>query len=109
MNLPWEEREVDVFTYLSVFSEEQKKEISSTSPLRTMDEYKTTDEMIKTIAEKKQELANGLFEIVQSAAVDCELHYYEHGAVTKCFKFAESDNPFYLHPDWRVTLQRNLF
>jgi hypothetical protein len=70
------------------------------------DKSMTTDEMIFSIASKKQLLADGLFEIAQTAAVDCELHYHEHGKAVQCFKFAEQGRPLFMyHPDWRKDVQ----
>lgn len=100
MNLPWEDRTVEVFTYLSVFTAEQKLEAKE---VMTADGRMTTDEVIFDIATKKQKLADGLFEIAQAAAVDCELHRREHGEVTKCFSFARKpgESDFMTHPNWR--------
>jgi hypothetical protein len=107
MNLPWDERTVEIFTYLSVFSEKQKAEGSK--QLMMADNGMTTDQTIFDIATKKQVLANGLMEIAQSAAVDCELHYHEHGAVTQCFRFAEKGRPLFMfHPDWKKDLQASV-
>ena len=107
MNLPWDDRTVDVFTYLSVFSSQQKAEGSKT--LMMVDKSMTTDQMIFDIATKKQKLADGLFEIAQTAATDCQIHYHEHGAATQCFKFAEGSRPqFMFHPDWRKDLQASV-
>jgi len=100
MNLPWDDRVVDIFTYLSVFSPTQKAEGSK--QLMTADKGKTTDEMIYEIAEKKQVLADGLSDIIQSAAVDCQLHYHEHGEKTQCYTFKEGARPLFMyHPNWR--------
>jgi hypothetical protein len=107
MNLPWEDRVVDVFTYLSVFSPQQKAEGSKT--LMMIDKAMTTDQMIFDIATKKQKLADGLFEIAQTAAADCEIHFHEHGAATQCFKFAEGSRPMFMyHPDWHKDLQASV-
>jgi len=107
MNLPWEERVVDVFTYLSVFTAQQKAE--GAKPLMMVDKAMTTDEMIYDIATKKQKLADGLFEIAQTAATDCEIHYHEHGATTQCYKFTEGSRPLFMfHPDWRKDLQASV-
>ena len=104
MNLVWEERTVEIFTYLSVFSEKQKAE--GAKQLMMSDKGMTTDEIIFDIASKKQVLANGLMEIAQTAAIDCELHYHEHGATTQCFKFAEKGRPMFMyHPDWHKDIQ----
>ena len=104
MNLPWEDRVVDVYTYMSVFSAKQKAEGSKA--LMRADNSMTTDQIIYTIATKKQKLADGLYEIAQTAATDCEIHFHEHGAVTQCYKFAEGSRPmFAYHPDWQKDIK----
>ena len=104
MNLEWEERTVEIFTYLSVFSAQQKTE--GAKQLMLSDKSMTTDEMIFDIATKKQLLSDGLFEIAQTSAIDCQLHFHEHGGVTQCFKFKEEERPMFMyHPDWRKDLQ----
>ncbi len=75
MNLPWGDRKVEVFTYITSFSAEQK---ASGNRIIANDRGMTTDQMIFDIATKKQKLADGLFEIAQTAAVDCQLHFHEH-------------------------------
>ncbi len=101
MNLDWDDRMVEVFQYLSVFSESQRVGSSGKEVLRA-DAGKTTDQIIYEIATQKQVLADGLSEITQAAAVDCELHYHEHGAVTQCYKFTGAERPMFVtHPDWR--------
>lgn len=107
MELPWEDRVVDVFTYLSVFSAQQKAEGSKT--LMMVDKAMTTDQMIFDIATKKQKLADGLFEIAQTAATDCQIHFHEHGAATQCYKFAAGGRPMFMyHPDWHKDLQASV-
>jgi len=104
MNLDWDDRTVEIFTYLSVFTEKQKMEAKE---LAMIDKGMTTDEIILDIATKKQKLADGLFEIAQTSAIDCQLHYHEHGAATQCFKFADAGRPMFMyHPDWRKDVQR---
>ncbi len=101
MNLDWDDRTVEVFQYLSVFSETQRAGSSGKEVLRA-DAGKTTDQMIYEIATQKQKLADGLSDIVQSAAVDCQLHYHEHGAVTQCYAFSGAERPMFVtHPDWK--------
>lgn len=98
MNLPWDDRTVDVFTYISVFSVDQKATGAKTVMLA--DGGKTTDETIFELAKAKQKLADGLFEIAQDAAIDCEVHNFEHGAVAHCFRYPEGTRPMFLyHPD----------
>jgi hypothetical protein len=103
--LPWDDREVDVYTYLSVFSEKQKGELPKM--ILSADQGKTTDQIIFEIATRKQQLADGLFEVAQSSAVDCTIHQHEHGKVTQCYAFgSSSDQPYFVaHPDWRKDLK----
>jgi len=97
MNLEWDERTVDVFTYVSVFSEAQK---AAGHQLMRADDAKTTDETIFEIALAKQKLADELMKVAQEAAIDCQIHYFEHGAVTHCFKYPAGGRPmFQYHPD----------
>lgn len=119
MHLPWEDRLVTVYTYMTVFTEEQKQDKDGwVWTVMTMDDGRTADEMINDIAVNKQKLADGLAEIAQSAAVDCELHYDENivkekvkdkdgkdiTRITKdikCFNFGVGKRPlFAYHPNW---------
>jgi len=100
MNLPWEDRVVDVFTYVSTFTKEQI--LRGNPKVMLADGKKTTDENIHNLALRKQELSDGLYEIAQTAAVDCQIHYHEHGGVTQCFTYKDGARPmFAYHPDWR--------
>jgi hypothetical protein len=106
MNLPWEDRVVDIFTYKAVFTEDQKA--TKARNVMMKDGGETTDEKILRIAIYKQQLADGLSEITQAAAIDCELHFHEHGAVTRCMKYPSSGGPtFSYHPDYVVDLNNS--
>jgi len=103
MNLPWAEREVEIYTYLSVFTAEQR---AGAKELAMIDKGMTTDQIILDIATKKQKLADGLFDIAQTSAIDCQLHYHEHGSATQCFKFKQDSRPMFMyHPDWQKDVQ----
>lgn len=102
MNLPWEDRVVNVYTYLSVFTAAQKSDGDGRKVIME-DGGMTTDEQIYDIALKKQQLADGLFEIAQSSATDCALHYDEQskGTGVQCFEYPEGQRPMFLyHPDY---------
>jgi hypothetical protein len=107
MNLPWEDRVVNVFTYLSVFSDHQKADASMGRSVMLADKGKTTDEQIYGIALIKKDLADSLFEIAQASAADCQIHYYEQGqtAGVVCFEYKKGSRPNFLyHPDVRRDL-----
>jgi hypothetical protein len=59
--------------------------------------------MLFNIAQKKQKLADELFSIAQTAAIDCELHIMEHGNGLKCYKY-EAQSNFIYHPNWEEDL-----
>ena len=109
MNLDWDDRVVDIYNYLSVFSDAQKAEGSK--EIMQADKFKTTDEVLLDIALSKQKLANGLVGIAQSAAVDCSIHNLEHSKgiekskQIKCFKYAAGTRPSFLyHPYWATDI-----
>lgn len=106
MNLDWDEREVSVFTYLSVFTDEQKAS-SGARQIMMYDSAMTTDEVIFDIATKKQKLADELSAVLQEGAIDCELHRHENELVGQCFKFSKGSRPNFLwHPNWQRDIQQ---
>ena len=101
MNLPWDDRVVDIYTYRSVFSAAQKAGTGSKQIIMA-DKGFTTDEVIFDIAQKKQTLADALAEIAQSAAIDCFVHSIEHRRSIACFTYPDKGHPgFMYHPDWQ--------
>ena len=87
MDLPPEERNVDVYTYICKFSEEQRKTRLVDETLLNFDGGATTDESILNLSNAKKKLADSLFSVMQSAAVDCDLNAQENG-VLACYTFA---------------------
>jgi hypothetical protein len=70
------------------------------------DKGMTTDQNIFDIATKKQKLADGLSEVLQEAAIDCELHRFENGITGQCFRYGKGSRPNFLwHPDWKRDIQ----
>ena len=80
--LPKTERNIDVFKYLSSFSKEHLKE----RKIQKMDNGRTTDQVINSIAEKKAEVMNSILNLLKSSAVDCHLHKKNHPDV-ECFSY----------------------
>ena len=87
MDLPPEERTVDVFTYVTKFSERQIKEKLVDETLRNFDGLETSDENILKLLKSKKHLADSMLEVMKTAAVDCELNATENGTVA-CYRFA---------------------
>ena len=81
MDLPPEERKVDIFTYITKFGEGQK--IDET--LKNKDHGLTTDEQIINLLIAKKQLADAMMNAMKSSAVDCELNETENGGIV-CYK-----------------------
>jgi hypothetical protein len=98
-SLPPEERTVEVFTYLSKFSEAQKQTRRVNETLVNKDKSISTDESIFSIARDKKKLAESLFSAMRESAVDCVNNATENGQVT-CYRFENRTdmNPIY-EPD----------
>merc|ERR1712196_290754 len=71
-SLPIQKRNVEVFLYLSTFSEGQ---IDAT--IKNKDKSMTTDELIYEISLKKAKVINSLLDNVKKASVDCVLNSKE--------------------------------
>jgi hypothetical protein len=96
-NLPEELRDVHVFLYLSVLSEEQqtnKKNIE----LRTKDIGRdkrpvTTDEYLFELSTKKDEITRQILKAVKETAMDCSLHKSKKGSSSDeqlvCYNFGK--------------------
>jgi superfamily II DNA or RNA helicase len=78
INLPKSERNIDIFRYLSVFTEEQKKVTRERKPI-------TTDEHILQTAMRKAILTDQIQELMKKASVDCNLNARDHKI--NCYTF----------------------
>uniref|UniRef100_A0A6C0DRU4 Helicase C-terminal domain-containing protein n=1 Tax=viral metagenome TaxID=1070528 RepID=A0A6C0DRU4_9ZZZZ len=97
-SLPFDERTVEVFTYISKFGAAQKKERRVDETLLIKDGGETTDQSILSVANDKKKLADSLFEAMKRAAVDCELNATENG-VAACYRFDTNPTGPLFHPD----------
>lgn len=87
MDLAPEERTVDVFTYVSKFSERQLREKMVDETLQNFDSGETTDQSVLRLLNAKKHLADSLMDVMQKSAVDCDLNATENG-VAGCYTFA---------------------
>ena len=79
-DLPEDEKTVQVFEYLSVFSSAQKEKLNK--ELKSTDSGKTTDQALFDISKKKEQISRELLNAVKTTSIDCKVH---KGA--KCFEF----------------------
>ena len=79
-DLPEDEKTVQVFEYLTVFSPAQKETLNK--ELKTTDSGKTTDQSLFDISKKKEQINKELLDAVKNTSIDCKIH-----KGTKCFEF----------------------
>lgn len=71
MELPLEERNVQVVMYLATFSPKQAR---ANKTIQFRDDSKTTDENIKELAAKKDNIIQQFLTLLKSNAIDCVFH-----------------------------------
>jgi hypothetical protein len=99
-DLPFAEREVEIYTYYSVFSEKQKKADLDIT-IRTTDKSETSDEIVFNISMKKDKINNSLLDIMKEAAVDCELNSADNETI-QCFRVDGRPDQYLFDPDLQV-------
>jgi len=97
-SLPFDERTVEVYTYISKFGAAQKAERRVDETLLIKDGGESTDQSILSVANDKKKLADSLFEAMKRGAVDCELNATENG-VAACYRFETNPTGPLFHPD----------
>ena len=74
-NLPKMDRNVQIFVYLTVFTNQQARENAT---IMIQDQGKTSDQYIFNLATKKKIIMNSIFKLMKEASVDCSLNYLAH-------------------------------
>jgi hypothetical protein len=98
------ERVVEVFTYISKFSDAQKSSRRVNETLVNKDKAISTDESIFSVARDKKKLAESLFGAMREAAVDCVNNATENGQVT-CYRL---ENRIDMEPLYEPDLDKDV-
>ena len=108
-DLPIKERIVDIYTYVSVFSEEQIKtgKVSTTIMRKdTVDDVPiTSDQTVLEVATRKQAISNQLLKVLQEVSVDCQMNNadnYLDQEPLECFNYRvtnQAKDPYMFEPD----------
>lgn len=77
VGLPEEERRVEQFLYMSVFTPAQAEERA----IKLKDEGKTSDQHVYAITLQKDALVGQMLRVLKTSAVDCLLHERQHRAI----------------------------
>jgi hypothetical protein len=132
LDLPESERNVQIFTYLSVFGKEaqiakqgpmmidatirnkdsleRKEAIEAELPIpqESATYTLTSDERLFVISERKKKIITKLETVMKSAAVDCELNYNQNkDGSFKCLTLEGKVGDFLYHPDLQTDIRES--
>jgi hypothetical protein len=108
-DLPPEDRNVSVYTYCSIFSQEDIKGRRVDETIMIQDEGITSDEHVLKISQKKAKINEDFLRVLKQSAVDCILNSGENNEAIACYKGVQgpaTDSAF--DPDMTVDLQRSV-
>tara|TARA_Y100000389_G_C17471158_1_gene531121 strand:+ start:11830 stop:14400 length:2571 start_codon:yes stop_codon:yes gene_type:complete len=101
--LPPQERNVNVYKYVTTFGEDLIKFINSVKThkasfdnIKARDGFKTSDEIVIDVSHRKKQINNKFLDCVKSSSVDCTLH-----KLIRCYEY---DNKSY-HPDFDTHIE----
>jgi hypothetical protein len=97
-DLPFKDREVEIYTYYTVFSVDQANKSKIDMTLQTNDSSKTSDQFVYDISLKKDKVNNEILNIMKESAVDCGLNSADNGDVT-CFVVDGKPDQYIFDPD----------
>lgn len=101
LDLPYEDRTVDVFVYTATLTAEQLK---NDFTLKTKDDGLSSDESILAVAERKNRIIEQFLSMIKSSAIDCAIHARknrpaENGFQCYAFPINMGDDAFSYVPD----------
>ncbi len=82
IDLPIDERNVSVYRYLSLISQEDQKDLKPKDRI-------STDQIILEIARKKEKITDEMLHVMKETSVDCILNAYDNEGNITCFNFGE--------------------
>ena len=100
-DLPFEKREVEIYTYYSVFSADQKNNNKIDMSIRTNDNNETSDEKVYNVSMKKDKINQEILTLMKEAAVDCGLNSADNEGV-QCFMVDGRPDQYLFDPDLQV-------
>jgi hypothetical protein len=106
-DLPFKEREVAIYTYYTVFSEEQKRGDKIDFTIRDADKDRmsgrlmTSDENVYFVGKRKDEINKQLLTIMMESAVDCNLNAADNDGV-QCINIDGRPDQYLFDPNLEV-------
>jgi len=100
-DLPFKDREVEIYTYYTVFSEEQKRSDKIDQTIRGTDNNETSDEKVYYVSIKKDKINQEILKLMKESAVDCELNAGENDGI-QCFRVEGHATQYLFDPNLEV-------
>ena len=100
-DLPFKDREVEIYTYYTVFSDEQRRTSKVAAIFMSADKGKTSDENVYEVSMKKDKVNQELLQVMKGAAVDCLLNAADNEDVA-CLMIKGAADQYLFHPKLEV-------
>ena len=94
-DLPYEERTVDIYTYVTIFSKDQTPD----QTILKTDGSQTSDQNVLIVSQKKEEVNKKLIKVLKESAVDCILNSNENEEDIMCFTITGTAKQYMFHPN----------
>jgi hypothetical protein len=93
-DLPLDERNVEVYTYLSVFGQDTIVD----QTILNHDERETSDQYLQKVANMKEKVSSDVLRWVKAGAVDCQLNQAENEKDIRCYVLEGGADDFLYDP-----------
>lgn len=100
-DLPFNQRDVEIYTYYTVFSAEQKNMNRIDATIRQTDEDETSDEKVYNVGLKKDKINQELLDLMKETAMDCGLNAADNETVS-CFVVDGKPDQYIFDPNLQV-------
>jgi len=100
-DLPFNQRDVEIYTYYTIFSTDQKNMNKIDITIRQTDEDETSDEKVYNVGLKKDKINQELLDLMKETSVDCGLNAGDNGAVS-CFVVDGKPDQYLFDPNLQV-------
>jgi hypothetical protein len=100
-DLPYRDRDVEIYTYYTVFSTEQKNMNKIDVTIRQTDEDETSDEKVYNVGLRKDKINQELLDLMKESAMDCGLNAADNDAVS-CFVVDGKPDQYIFDPNLQV-------
>jgi hypothetical protein len=100
-DLPFKERDVEIYTYYTVFSAEQKNMNKIDVTIRQTDEDETSDEKVYNVGLKKDKINQELLDLMKETAMDCGLNAADNDGV-QCFEVLGRPDQYLFDPNLEI-------